>query len=327
MPVCVKAPAPPARGLCRLCGRAGMLCIRCALVVSSTEVISRPPVVTGAAHPAAMIWTSRESSTSVHRLRSVPLPTSGPSSRSRRIAVGVIGGSGGVGASVVAAGLALRSTADGHSSVLIDLDPDGGGADLLLGVEQEPGQRWSDLAAVRGSLDVEALRPVAHPRHAGLHVLAWPRTGTDVESSTVAAVLTACSASFDTVVVDLPRHGLPHEVLSHLDRLLVVTGVDVRAAAAASVIARTVVRQVREASATTSVSAVVRGPGPTPHDAIQIADFLGLPLAGEVLWEPKLAQDIEDGRVPGSRRRGQVWVGCDHVIAAMNAPTPHRRIA
>jgi secretion/DNA translocation related CpaE-like protein len=241
------------------------------------------------------------------------------------MAVGVIGGSGGVGASVVAAGLALRATQGGRRSVLIDLDPDGGGADLLVGVEREPGQRWGDLGDVRGSLDVEALRPVVHPRHAGLHVLAWPRTGADVESVTVAAVLEAARVGFDTVVVDLPRYGMAPEALTHLDHVLVVTGVDVRACAAASVLARRVVRQVQEVSHATGVSAVVRGPGPTPHDAVQIAEFLGLPLAGEVLWEPRLAQDIEDGRAPGSRRRGQVWVGCDQVLTAMAAPTPRRR--
>jgi secretion/DNA translocation related CpaE-like protein len=279
---------------------------------------------------AGMIWTSRES-TGVHRLRSVPLHSSAPSPHVRvnpsRLVIGVLGGSGGVGASVVAAGLALRATEGARNSVLVDLDPAGGGADLLLGVEQQPGQRWSDLCTVRGSLDVEVLAPVVHPQHPGLHVLAWPRAGADVETTTIAAVLDACRTRFDTVVVDLPRQSLPPALLTQVDRLLVVTGVDVRACAAASVIARDASAQTREMSAATTVSAVVRGPGPTPHDAVHIAEFLGLPLAGEVLWEPRLAQDIEDGRAPGSRRRGQIWVGCEQVLSAMAAPIPRRRRA
>src|SRR5699024_7465937 len=65
--------------------------------------------------------------------------------------VGVVAGCGGAGASVLACALARRAGAD-HSTVLVDADPLGGGLDLVLGAEQVPGPRWTDLSASRGQL-------------------------------------------------------------------------------------------------------------------------------------------------------------------------------
>ena len=64
--------------------------------------------------------------------------------------VGVVGGSGGAGASVLAVSLALAGVRRGHATVLVDLDPRGGGLDLALGAEDRPGARWPDLAGITG---------------------------------------------------------------------------------------------------------------------------------------------------------------------------------
>jgi len=55
--------------------------------------------------------------------------------------VSVTGGCGGAGASVFAAALATTASTPDRSVVLVDLDPWGGGADLLLGGETAQGLR------------------------------------------------------------------------------------------------------------------------------------------------------------------------------------------
>ena len=49
--------------------------------------------------------------------------------------IGVVGGSGGVGASVFAAVLAATAAVLGGRALLIDLDVTGGGVDVTLGLE------------------------------------------------------------------------------------------------------------------------------------------------------------------------------------------------
>ncbi|MGZ4743893.1 MAG: P-loop NTPase [Oryzihumus sp.] len=64
--------------------------------------------------------------------------------------IGVVGGSGGVGATVLAAALATRAAATGRTVACVDGDVLGGGLDVTFGLEQEPGLRWPDLAAALG---------------------------------------------------------------------------------------------------------------------------------------------------------------------------------
>ena len=108
--------------------------------------------------------------------------------------VAMLSGRGGAGGSTLAAALALAGVRRGLRSTLVDLDPAGGGIDLLFGLETEPGPRWSELAQWRdGRLSGRSLRDAlptyaAHSRHGltgglgfgaegadRLPVLAWPR--------------------------------------------------------------------------------------------------------------------------------------------------------
>src|SRR4051812_19306479 len=67
--------------------------------------------------------------------------------------LGVVGGSGGVGASAFAAVLAAVA----GESLLVDVDAAGGGVDVLLGIEAVDGARWSDLHLAGGRLDASVL--------------------------------------------------------------------------------------------------------------------------------------------------------------------------
>src|SRR5690348_12501270 len=60
--------------------------------------------------------------------------------------VAVLGGRGGAGASVLAAGLAVTAAGSGLRALLVDADPLGGGVDLVLGWEALDGLRWPALS-------------------------------------------------------------------------------------------------------------------------------------------------------------------------------------
>jgi len=70
--------------------------------------------------------------------------------------LGVVGGSGGVGASTFAAVLAAVT----GRAMLVDLDVVGGGIDVLLGIEDVAGARWSGLRVGGGRLDPALLANV-----------------------------------------------------------------------------------------------------------------------------------------------------------------------
>src|SRR5450631_1703863 len=88
--------------------------------------------------------------------------------------IGVVGGSGGVGASVLSAAIAIRAAQAGLRTVCLDGDRLGGGLDVTLGIEQERGVRWPDLPGARGRIDgPELLR--ALPTVDGVAVLSFDR--------------------------------------------------------------------------------------------------------------------------------------------------------
>ena len=227
------------------------------------------------------------------------------------LVLGVLGGCGGAGSSVLATCLAgaaarraSRSAAAGRV-LLVDLDPLGCGVDLLVGLEDEAGLRWEDLRGVRGALRPDVLE-AALPRRGGVDVLAVGRGvagSQEVPSPASAAVVAAARRSHDVVVLDLPRgaRGAEHLLRSCAPLLLVVPA-DVPAAVAAS-------RQLEDLARlapSTDVRVVVRtGPRAAgrlrPHE---VAEALGRPLAGVVPHDQALAARAAEGRLLVRDRSG-----------------------
>ena len=121
--------------------------------------------------------------------------------------IGVAGGSGGVGASVLTAAIAAKA---GLCPVALDGDRLGGGLDVTLGLEQERGARWPDLQGTRGCVDGPALLRRL-PSVDGVCVLSFDRArDVPLASEIVQEVLRGLSGAVDVVVVDLPRpdHGI-----------------------------------------------------------------------------------------------------------------------
>ena len=128
------------------------------------------------------------------------------------------------------------------------------------------------------------------------------------------AVNTALQAgcrAHDLLVVDVPRHvdETTRVVLQRLDTLLVVVPAEVRATAAAGRVAA------RTSLLVDDLRVVVRGPAPSSLRARAISELLGLPLAGELRPERRIATALDRGDPPGERRRGPLAEFCSRFLA------------
>jgi secretion/DNA translocation related CpaE-like protein len=203
----------------------------------------------------------------------------------------VIGGRGGVGASVLAACLALRASGDRLRTLLIDADPLGGGIDALLGQEEATGARWGDLVAREGRVGSAALR-AALPAFGDLTVLSFHRGEIQaIPAQAMRSVLEAGRRGFDVVVVDLPRHLDPAaiEALTRASGTLLVATADVRGVLAAAQVLTAVDRH------TSDIRAVIR-PGVLDDEAV--ASSLGIPSAGHLPDQPRLPTTLNRGELP-----------------------------
>lgn len=216
--------------------------------------------------------------------------------------IAVVGGSGGVGASTLAAGLAVLARRRGRTSALVDLDPVGGGVDLLLGAERTPGWRWPSLLGARGEVsDVRKFLPEVD----GLTVVSMgrPARGEDTpeapSAESVRAVLGALSRHHDLIVLDAGRTppSSARGALTSCRATLLLAGTGVRAVAAAAALARSV--ELAEPRLVVRRSPTSR----VPADLVGRA--LGIDVAGVLPHDRALARGAEDGDPPGRSGRGR----------------------
>ncbi|MEZ0577696.1 septum site-determining protein Ssd [Nocardioides sp. MH1] len=210
--------------------------------------------------------------------------------------IGVVGGSGGAGATTFACALGQAAARAGEA-VVIDCDPQGPGLDRMLGLERTDGFRWDALCRTTGRLSARALRD-ALPRSGKLGVLSWyagPGTPT-LQAFAVREALSAARRGHDTVVVDLPRtpDRLVDEVAARCDELVVVTVGSVLGVSAAT---RTTERFARHPG----VGLVLRGEGVAAAD---VAAVLKLPVRVQMRDQPRLEEALDLGFGPLRSRRG-----------------------
>jgi secretion/DNA translocation related CpaE-like protein len=224
--------------------------------------------------------------------------------------IAVIGGRGGAGASVLAGGLAVTAKKAGLRTLLVDADPLGGGLDLVLGWEDLEGLRWPALTQADGHIDAQALVH-ALPSRGSLVVLSGDRSELlTLPSEAMAATMDAARRACDLVVVDLPRRLDDAAViaLAATDRVLVVVPAELRATAAAAKVATAAGLHC------TNLAVIVRGPAPGRLKAKEVAQSLGLPLAGTLRPEPALCRGLERGEAPASTGRGPLAVLCRRLV-------------
>jgi len=225
--------------------------------------------------------------------------------------IGVVGGSGGVGASVLTAAIAVRAAREGLRPVCLDGDRLGGGLDVTLGIEQERGVRWPDLAGARGAIDgPELLRRL--PSVDGVRVLSFDRArDVPLPVEIIRDVHGALSLAADLVVVDLPAPD--HEIFAALapsvEAMVLLAGSGIRDLAGASAVAGHLI------DACPDVWLCLRSGGKGRYSPEEVADALDLPLLAMVREEGSLAADVLHGIPPGSSGRRALAAAADAVLA------------
>lgn len=210
--------------------------------------------------------------------------------------VSVVGGSGGVGASTLAASMALTAGRRGLRSLLFDADPLGGGLDLVLGSERAEGVRWRDLDSTRGRLSAGSLSDVL-PVHSGVATLSWDRTPNASLPDSVPSVLTAAVRGFDLVVADVPRHLGAHgaDILGRSVLTVLVVAEEICAVGAA----RHVLARLEACASPIAVVSVSRpgGIGPTA-----VADALGHAVHTRHRFDRRIRGSLDRGHGPSTSR-------------------------
>jgi secretion/DNA translocation related CpaE-like protein len=233
--------------------------------------------------------------------------------------IGVMGGRGGAGASVLAAAIARTAAGRRLRCVLVDADPLGGGSDTVLGAEEAPGLRWPDLQDARGRLEIDPLAG-ALPVIDGVRVVTWGRDAAGpVPPEAMRAVLDAAIRMADLVVVDVPRwlDRAATLAVENCHVVLLVVSADVQATAAAQRSAAVLRRWADD------VRLVVRGPAPGGLEPARVARALDLPLAGWIRPERGLAVALERAEPPANRRRGPLAAFCHELVTDL-APATRR---
>ncbi|MCB9411390.1 MAG: septum formation initiator [Actinobacteria bacterium] len=222
--------------------------------------------------------------------------------------VAVVGSRGGAGASTLAVAMAWVAAEEGLASYLLDLDPLGCGAQVLLGVDQLSGVGWNSLGETEGRVPPRLLRG-GLPNLSGVRLLGWTDepadAGVALPSGVAGAVVDAAARDGDVVVVDLPRwscvgpdraFGFATEVMTRSSLVVLVSPADVRSAIAGKRLLA------RAELAGLPAGLVVRGPCPGGLTADDVAAALDLPLLTFVPFERSLDRLVEDGFPPGSKR-------------------------
>lgn len=209
--------------------------------------------------------------------------------------IGVVGASGGVGASTMTAALAARAglaLQECCSVVAVDLDSRGG-LDVVLGVEHLEGTRWEDVESSAWAGDGDHhIRLAALPAEDGVAVLT-ARSAFPGDWRTVADTLDALSTQVDVVVVDCGARPAP-ALLSRLDVVVVVMR------GTAKGLRDAVVVDERCELARTYPVVVSRG---RPRDRFgpEAARQLAIPFLAHWVDDPRVRRDEAQGRMPGTR--------------------------
>jgi len=228
----------------------------------------------------------------------------------------VVGGSGGVGATTLAAGLAFVS-ARTQRTMLIDADPRSGGLDLLLGVERTPGWRWPRLATARGHLgDLTGQLPCVED----LDLLSMARDesppGWELQAEQLSAVLMSAMRSHEITVVDVSRNlgGAGWEALRRAELVVLVVRDDVRGVAAGREVARALAREC------VRYGLVVRQGRSRLLEPSLVASGVGWPLLGSFTDDPALLLAAERGDPPARSARSSLARLCHTVLSDLSEP-------
>lgn len=218
----------------------------------------------------------------------------------------LLGASGGVGTTVLAAALAARAARRGARSIVLERSR--GGLDVVCGVDGWPGVRADDLRDLDGPPDGERL-VAGLPRPAGVAVLAYgcDLSGPALDDEQLGHVLDAVGSVCDVVVVDAGA-AVPEGLLPVVDELLVVTG------GAAHQLGRAASLCAALAGASTLPATTRVVLTRTRLDPLVVAERLGVDTGHAVGHDASVARDLEAAALPGRHGRGALARGADALL-------------
>lgn len=220
--------------------------------------------------------------------------------------VTVTAASGGIGSSSLAVLLAREFASRDLTCALADIDLNGGGLDLLLGIEREPGLRLGQINAPLGRIEGDALSHEL-PQWDGVDVLAhapWASAAPDWWE-TQAAVRALADAK-QTVVVDAGR-GIELEDMPDVLMGVQVVTVELSVLGLARAKAHlAMLRRLRHAREDTKEPqphrplVVGMRPRGAPHGTARVSvdeagDYLDMEVLGPVRMRPSFCGQILDG--------------------------------
>lgn len=226
------------------------------------------------------------------------------------LTVGVVGGSGGAGATVFSCALASIAARSGPAC-LIDTDPFGPGVDRVLGMEGVDGVRWDSLEQTSGRMGARSLRE-ALPHREELGVLTWAAgLAGSLQAFAAREAMSAASRGHDAVVLDLARNGgdLTEELMARCQHLVVLARASVPGLASAA-------RFVAGARETGPVTLVLRGNG---VDAAEAARLVGVPVMVAMSDQRGLDEGVDLGAGPLRSRRGALARAAEETLEVLRA--------
>ena len=213
---------------------------------------------------------------------------------SRALTVGIIPAIGGAGASTIASALAVHAKVNFRTVMLVDLDRQSAGLDIVCGAEDITGMRWDEIGNVPGKLRGEdILRAV--PVHDGVHILSWERDApNEVQQIPCVDVLQQLAGVTDLLVLDFGASEIFNsELVKQLDAAIVVVPNTIRGCASAA--RRIAVLQ----NHAVNCSLVVREISGSHLNANEVSESLQVPLLTRLPTEHRVVEQIEQGMGPG----------------------------
>ncbi|WP_460705611.1 septum site-determining protein Ssd [Luteococcus sediminum] len=226
------------------------------------------------------------------------------------LVVRLVGGSGGLGVSTLCCALAQQAAERGMAAAVVELDPTGGGLDLVFGAETAPGWRWRDLRQAAGHVDslvgrlpnVSGVDIVAHtrgelaaPTGSGGPPGGSPGRVLPAEEA-VRAVVGSLARTHDIVVLDQGAGDGGWSQHWPGQRQVLLCGADVRGVVAA--------RSRAASLGLHDVELVVRTGAARRIAPELVADTLGIALLGSIGDDRSVTRAVEQGVPVGRGRRG-----------------------
>ena len=235
---------------------------------------------------------------------------------------------GGMGLSIMGAMLAWEIVRRGFTVALVDADFVAGGLDVLLGVEGEPGMRFSQIEAPLGQLEGEALN---HDliRWEGIRVLPYdPWEARQPEWWEVRAALHALSSANDVVIADAGQGGLL-ETVPDLREAIQIMAVECSVLGLARARAHRARLNSWQCPKPQLVGIDPRGVprGRGAVSLIEVQDYLSATVLGPIRLSSNLCGDVLDGLGVRSITRGSrktIGLLADHVERMVH-PDRNRR--